>query len=392
MMRDYLSLAMRNLRHRPKRSWLTIIGILIGMAAVVALVSLGQGFQQAIDREFEGFGYNVIWVMGGGSLQYSWTSTFELDLNSVQKIEGVAMSGAMLWKTPYVQTEEKEGFLPVYGLEPSLMKDFSGYYAPKVGTILKDGETRTAVLGSDVAEDLGLSVGDRLIIERPEYEFTVVGILKERADPDFNDSIYIPLSVLQEIVGETEKFSFVLIKTKDGYDVKEVADRTEKQLKEERGKDDLNIQTMEELRDLMGNIIGIAQAFLGGIAAIALLVGSVGVMNTMYMAVLERTREIGVMKAIGARRRDILALFLLESGFMGLVGGLLGTALGLGISIGTTLLVRTLTKEARFLEAAISVELIVSALVLSFVLGALSGWLPARNAAKLPPVEALRYE
>ncbi len=389
---DYLLLAMRNLRHRPKRSWLTIIGILIGMAAVVALVSLGQGFQQAIDREFEGFGYNVIWIMGGGSFQYSWTSTFELDLTSLQKIDGVAMAGAMLWKTPYVKTEKKEGFLPVYGLEPSLMRDFSGYYAPKVGTILKDGETRTAVLGSDVAEDLGLSVGDRLIIERPEYEFTIVGILKERADPDFNDSIYIPLPVLQEIVGETEKFSFVLIKTKDGYEVKEVADSIEKQLKDERGKDDLTVQTMEELRDLMGNIIGIAQAFLGGIAAIALLVGSIGVMNTMYMAVLERTREIGVMKAIGARRRDILTLFLLESGFMGLVGGFLGTLLGLGISIGTMLLVRTLTKEARFLEAAISVELMASALVLSFVLGALSGWLPARNAAKLPPVEALRYE
>jgi putative ABC transport system permease protein len=391
-MRDSLLLAMRNLRHRPKRSWLTIIGILIGMAAVVALVSLGQGFQHAIDREFEGFGYNVIWIMGGGSFQYSWMSTFELDLPSLQKIDGIATVGAMLWKTPYVKTENKEGFLPVYGLEPSLMRDFSGYYAPKVGTILQDGETRTAVLGSDVAEDLGLAMGDRLIIERPEYEFTIVGILKERADPDFNDSIYIPLAVLQEITGETEKFSFALIKTKDGYDVKEVADRLEKQLKDERGKDDLNVQTMEELRDLMGNIIGIAQAFLGGIAAIALLVGSVGVMNTMYMAVLERTREIGVMKAIGARRRDILTLFLLESGFMGLVGGSLGTLLGLGISIGTMLLVRTLTKEARFLEAAISVELIVSALVLSFVLGALSGWLPARNAAKLPPVEALRYE
>lgn len=110
-MRDYLLLAMRNLRHRPKRSWLTIIGILIGMAAVVALVSLGQGFQQAIDREFEGFGYNVIWIMGGGSFQYSWTSTFELDLTSLQQIDGVATAGAMLWKTPYVKTEKKYGSL-----------------------------------------------------------------------------------------------------------------------------------------------------------------------------------------------------------------------------------------------------------------------------------------
>lgn len=396
MLLDYLQLALRNLRHRPKRSWLTIIGILIGMAAVVALVALGQGFQQAIDREFEAFGYDVIIIMGGGEAYYGWLATFELNLEALRRTEGVETAGGMLFKTPYIKAvapqAQKEGFLPVYGLEPELMQAFPGYYATKAGSILKAGETRIAVLGSDVANDLGLSVGDRLIIERSEFEFEVVGILKERADPDYNDAIYVPLQMLQEIVGEKEKFSYVLAKAKEGYDVKEVAGRIKRQLKEERGKDDLNVQTMEELRDLRGNILGIVQAFLGGIAAIALLVGGIGVMNTMYMAVLERTREIGVMKAVGARRRDILTLFLLESGFMGLVGGLLGTLLGLGISIGATLLVKLFVKEAGFLEVGASVGLIAGALILSFVLGALSGLLPARNAARLPPVEALRYE
>jgi putative ABC transport system permease protein len=390
--RDFLWLAVRNLRHRPKRSWLTIVGILIGMAAVVALVALGQGFQQAIDREFEGFGYNVIMVMGGGDLHYSWTATFEFDPTVLRQLEGVETAGGMLFKTPYVKTPKQEGFLPVYGLEPAMMQDFSGYYATKAGRLFQEETGREAVLGSDVAHDLGLSLGDRLVIERPEFEFTVVGILRERADPDYNDSICIPLKMLQEIVGERDKYSFVLVKTKDGAVVQEVADRIKQDLKDNRGKDDLNVRTMEELRDLMGNILGIAQAFLGGIAAIALLVGGIGVMNTMYMAVLERTREIGVMKAVGAQRRDILTLFLLESGFMGLVGGILGTMLGAGISMGAVFLVKLFVKEASFMEAGVSFELTAGALIFAFILGALSGWLPARNAAKLAPVEALRYE
>lgn len=393
-MRDYLWLAMRNLRHRPKRSWLTIIGILIGMAAVVALVALGQGFQQAINREFESFGYNAIMILSGSEGYYGWLglATFQLDLDSLRRLEGVEAVGALLFRTPYVKTATKEGYLPVYGMDPELIRYFPGYYTTKAGRTWKGGETQTALLGSEVADDLGLSLGDRFLIEQPEFEFEVIGILKERADPDYNNAIRIPLPTLQKITGEQEKYSFVLVKAKEGYDVKEVASQLKRHLKEERGKEDLSVQTMEELRDLMGSIVGIVQAFLGGIAAIALLVGGIGIMNTMYMAVLERTREIGVMKAVGARRRDILMLFLLESGFMGLVGGLLGTTLGLGISFSTTILLRAFVKEAAFLEASASAGLILGALAFSFALGALSGLLPARNAAKLPPVEALRYE
>jgi len=187
----------------------------------------------------------------------------------------------------------------------------------------------------------------------------------------------------------------VLIRTAQhghaSHDVNSIAKEVRRLVKEQRGKDDLNVHTTGEMLDLMQNLVGILQAALGGIAAISLLVGGVGVMNTMYTAVLERTREIGVMKAVGARRRHILMLFLLESGFMGLIGGLLGAFVGLGIALGIKLLA-PIFLPGTALEVGFSPGLLLGVLVFSFVLGALSGFFPAREAAKLPPVEALRYE
>ncbi len=397
---DNIRFSVRNLRHRPKRSWLTILGILIGVAAVIALVSLGQGMQRSITQEFEAFGYNVVMIAGHGEHRLGMGAllgahTFRLDLTPLKKIPGVEAIGGVLIKTPYVSAGRREGYLLTWGMAPELMQAFGNYYKPELGRALKPGETQTAVLGSIVAKDLGLSVGDKFVIETLEFE--VVGILEKRADPDVNYAIMVPIATLQELVGERERLSLVLIRTAQqhaghaGHDAASVAKEVRRVVKELRGKDDLNVHTTGEMLDLMQNLVGILQAALGGIAAISLLVGGVGVMNTMYTAVLERTREIGVMKAVGARRRHILTLFLLESGFMGLVGGLLGALVGLGIAVGIKLLA-PIFMPGTTLEVGFSPGLMLGVLGFSFVLGALSGFLPARAAAKLPPVEALRYE
>lgn len=393
MLFDYIRFSIRSLSHRPKRSWLTIIGILIGITAVVALISLGQGMQRAVDRQFEAFGYNLVTITAGsarGGLRGGFgVAAFEFDAEMIKNIEGVGAVGAMLFKNAYIKTEKLEGFLAVLGVSPETMRAFRGYEAG-AGRILSDGDNLMAVLGSEVAQDLGLKTGDKLLIEKAE--FSVVGILRKGVNPQNDDAIFVPIKTLEEMFGEKGKVSFVLARAADGYDAKDVAEKIKQTLREERGRDDLRVQTLEQVRELVRNAIGVVQAFLGGIAAISLLVGGIGVMNTMYTAVLERTREIGVMKAVGARRRQILILFLIESGFMGLVGGLLGTILGLVISAGATLLAKRFIEGAEFLEVGISPQLVLGALLLSFLLGALSGWLPARNAAKLPPVEALRYE
>ena len=390
MIRDYLNLAVRSILHRKKRSWLTIIGILIGITAVVALISLGQSMQQAVNKQFEEFGYNVITIMPGtlrGGFHGGFGAAIDLDVQALEGIEGVEEVGTLRYESAYIQTEKLEGFLPVMGLSPRMGEIM--LLGAGSGRLLQPGEPDGALLGPAVAEDLGLAVGDELKIE--DRPFKVVGILKKGGNPRNDEGIFVSLAAMEELTGDAGKVSLALVRVKRGYEVDRVAEEIENALREQRGKEDFTVQTIEELREMIGRAIGILQAFLGGIAGISLLVGGIGVMNTMYTAVLERTREIGVMKAVGAKDGHIMWLFLIESGFMGLVGGAIGTLLGVGMDIVAVVLTKRFV-EADVLEFGISAGLIVGALAFSFIVGALSGLLPARSAAKLKPVEALRYE
>ncbi|MCX8104138.1 MAG: ABC transporter permease, partial [Candidatus Bipolaricaulota bacterium] len=290
MLLDSIRLSVRHLRHRPKRSWLTILGILIGVAAVVALVSLGQGMQKSIAQEFEAFGYNVVMIAGHGEHRLGMGAllgvhTFQLDLEPLKKIHGVEAVGGVLVKTPYISAGRREGYLLTWGMAPELMQAFGTYYKPALGRLLKPGETQTAVLGNNIAQDLGLSVGDRFTIETLEFE--VVGILEKRADPDVNYAIMIPIETLQELVGERNKLSLVLIRMAQhghaGHDVASIAKEVRRLVTEQRGKDDLNVHTTGEMLDLMQNLVGILQAALGGIAAISLLVGGVGAVSYTHL-------------------------------------------------------------------------------------------------------------
>ncbi|MEM4247591.1 MAG: ABC transporter permease, partial [Candidatus Woesearchaeota archaeon] len=175
----------------------------------------------------------------------------------------------------------------------------------------------------------------------------------------------------------------------------EVADNIEKAIRRDRhqkeGREDFSVQSSTELIESFMKVLFIIQAVFVGIAAISLLVGGIGIMNTMYTAVLERTREIGVMKAIGARNKDILALFLIESGFLGAAGGIIGIIIGSGISKIVEVAVNA-QYGANTILAVFPPYLLVGALLFSFGVGAVSGLLPARRASKLKPVDALRYE
>ncbi|MDY6773674.1 MAG: ABC transporter permease, partial [Candidatus Nanohaloarchaea archaeon] len=179
-----------------------------------------------------------------------------------------------------------------------------------------------------------------------------------------------------------------------GFKAEKVKENIERSLRQERGlekgNEDFTVSTPQDILSSFQSVLGIVQAIVVGIASISLLVGGVGIMNTMYTAVKERTREIGVMKAVGAEDHQILVLFLLESGLIGLVGGLVGVITGLGISKGFVFAARQYS--ALPLEAAVSWELVAGALLFAFLVGAVSGVMPARNAAKLDPADALRYE
>ncbi len=199
---------------------------------------------------------------------------------------------------------------------------------------------------------------------------------------------------MKEILNINEEESEIIAKVQDGFDPEEVANEIIKRLRQSReekeGQETFDVQTSEQILETFGNIFGIVQAVLVGIAAISLLVGGIGIMNTMYTSVLERTKEIGVMKAIGAKNSDILYIFLFESGSLGLVGGIIGVIFGAGLSKGVEYIAMN-SLGTNLLQASLTPQLIFGALIFSFLIGTLSGILPAMNAAKLKPVDALRY-
>ncbi|MBS3788217.1 ABC transporter permease [Candidatus Bipolaricaulota bacterium] len=409
MLLDYLILSWHSIRNRSLRSWLTILGVVIGVTAIVTLISIGQGIQNSILNEFEKVGYNTVTVLPGnfdtqrgGFGNASTDRSSYLERGIIEEVDGVKVSAAIRSENLQVISEGLEGqaFLRVSGMSPEVLSDFDDYFE---GFPVAEGERfsfeseeNKVVLGSDVAEDLGVSAGGKLIIEGEE--FTVSGILgldEENGSSgqfnfygDLDNGLFLPLSSLEALYGNKGKASLVLAEVYEDVDVAEVADKIEKAYS--RVNTASTTITTEEISNRVNSALGTIQIALAGIAAISLLVGGIGVMNTMYTAVLERTREIGVMKAVGAKNGQILGLFLTESGLLGLVGGAIGMLVGVGLSL----------LASRFISQALSAPftpsfgpwLLIGAIAFSFVLGSISGVLPARQASKLQPVEALRYE
>ncbi len=421
LLRDFFMLAARSITHRKMRSWLTVIGVFIGITAVVALISIGLGLDQTIKNQVEKvFGVDTFVLVSEGafgSQQHAGVSTeeYSLDLDYLKSIAGVKVAAAVRQRTGFVQGPIKadgtrtQGFLPVMGLSAELVDEFQSFTgeieAQPGGRLFTAGDTDVAVLGADTTVRLGAKVGDSILIggaNGNELTLTVIGILvpNDTTAGDANrggfstgmgrnaDTIYVPYDTMDALWGEGADVLVTLVRTDPGQDVDEVADRVEAALRARGSK--LSAVTYSDISDTIGTITSTLSAFLAGIAGIALLVGGVGVMNTMFTSVLERTKEIGVMKAVGAKNGHILTIFLIESGLMGLVGGIVGTLLGLGLSVlASTFIGRFFGVD---MAVVVSPALILITLFGSFSLGAFAGLWPAWRASRLPVVDSLRYE
>ncbi|MCL0064841.1 ABC transporter permease, partial [Dehalococcoidia bacterium] len=356
MVRDFFFLATRTVRQRRLRSWLTVIGIVIGITAMVALLSLGLGLERTIIQHVEGiFGVNTIMIMGGDEEVGPIPRLIDMDLDIVRQVEGVVAAAPIRSERGEVVKDEPpvSERLLVVGLSPEMVTEFRafiGEFPIARGRMLTAGDEGKAVLGYDVAERLGASPGETLEIEGESFE--VVGVMETDPEvmkaamgaaagqePVFTDeAIFIPFAMMDDVFGDAGA-PLYLAKAGEGERVGIVAERIDAALAE-AGVADIFLITFEDISEGIGDMVGIIKAFVAGLAAIALLVGGVGVMNTMYTSVLERTREIGVMKAVGAQNRHILSIFLIESSLMGLVGGIIGVVLGLLLSAGTSLVLR----------------------------------------------------
>jgi putative ABC transport system permease protein len=403
MILDYFRLAVSNLFKRKLRSWLTVIGIFIGIMAVVALVSLSQGMQNAILSEFEKMGTNRIIIAPGGASfgpmgSFISSAKFtENDFGAVKNIKGVDLAITALSRSSYItfgkQTKQQLvwGF-PVDSKSLEFYKGQSSFELAE-GRFLRSGDKYKVVIGAGIANDTfdkDMHVGDTIMINFQQFQ--VIGIQKKSGGFEGDRNIRIPIDTARELFSDPSEVTAIFMNVKEGYSVDEAAESAKRKLRKERGvkegEEDFSVQTSAQAIQTISSILGIIQAVLVGIAAISLLVGGIGIMNTMYTSVVERTREIGIMKSVGARNSAILTIFLIESGLLGLLGGVIGVVSGLGLGKLAEVIAMQFGVES--LRAYMGAPLILGALAFAFIIGSLSGALPARQASRLSPVDALR--
>ena len=404
MILDYIKLVIINLAHRKLRSLLTIIGIFIGIAAVVSLLSLGQGVNFAIREQFEKMGADKIVVlpasgqMGLLSASFASKPLTEKDVDKISKIRGVDIAAGIIFKSARVIFGKETKYVFVTGIPldetKEIIKTMQQFEIEK-GKDLNEENKYEAVVGHDFAYDLferEVKPGDEIEIEGKKFK--VVGILEKIGNRMDDTSVVISIKIAKDIFDVEDEISIIFVKVKKGVDVNSVAEEIKEKLRklknEEEGEESFQVQTSAQLMERVQTILSLFQIMLVGIAAISLLVGGIGIMNTQYTSVLERTREIGIMKAIGASNLDVMLIFLIEAGIIGLVGGIIGCILGIGMAK----LIEIYAANTGFstLKAYVDSTLILGSLAFSFFIGAISGFAPARRAAKLQPAEALRYE
>ncbi|MBI2498739.1 ABC transporter permease [Candidatus Woesearchaeota archaeon] len=402
MISDYFKLALKNLRKRRLRSWLTIIGIIISIATIFVLISLSLGLEKAVQEQFRLLGTDKIFIQpkgqAGGPGTASSVSLTKKDVDVIEKIQGIKKVTFWTAGNAKIEHNKKIKFVPIIGIDLDTSDLFTetGAYEAQEGRLLKKGDFKNIMIGSRYKNDfLGrpIKIGDTIFINAAPFK--VKGILKPIGNPTDDSLIYMPLEDFRPLFDIPERVDTIIAQIESGKDINEISSSIEKKLINSRSLDkdntDFIILTPEELLESFGSVLIIITAFLAGIAGISLLVGATGIANTMYTSVLERTKEIGVMKAIGAKNSNILIIFLIESGLIGLLGSVVGILLGM--LIGKSIEYYAVEYlDTTLLQFSFPSYLIIGCLLFGFLIGTISGSLPSYRASKLKPVDALRYE
>jgi len=407
MILDYFSMVIGNIRHKGIRSWLTMIGIIVGIAAVVSLISLGFGMQEAVLSEFQKIGTDRLVITPGSGMTSTPASAdmtpsklTQKDIDVINRVKGVDVVSEVLIMPVLAEFKGDINYVILFGTpvdtETSKYLNTMDFFKIELGRTIDSSDQYKVSIGPVLAYDTfikDVDVGNVITVNNEDFK--VVGIQKKSGSPLHDKMIRMPIDVARELLDEPDMISSIFVKTIAGFDVTKVSNDIEYSLRKSRnvkvGEEDFKISTPTEIIERFLSIFAIIQIVFIGIAAISLIVGGIGVMNTMYTSVLERTRDIGLMKAIGAKNNDIMMIFLIESGVLGLVGGTVGVLIGVGISKSVEL-IAVYVMGPGYISAYLSFELLFGALIFSFVVGCVSGVIPARQAAGLNPVDALRYE
>ena len=405
MLSDLFIYSARNLKNRKLRTWLTMIGIVVGITSIIALIGLGGGLKTAVQSQFDFVSPDVITVratsvVGGPPGQ---NVINPLDTNyprDIEKLNSVDYAVGLLIKTVKFEFNDVQTFEFLRSM-PSTNEKFKQFQdlnslEIESGRDLKPGETGKVVLGSNFNKkgeniyNKNIVVGNKILLN--DKEFDVIGILKKQGSFIADNIVIMDEEEVRNLVDDHDTYSSISVKSKSIKTINKAKEEIYNYLEKERdtklGEEDFAVETVENSLKSIGSILDGIQIFILIIAMISMIVGAIGIVNTMFTAVLERTKEIGTMKAIGAKNSHIFQLFLIESGLLGFVGGIIGISLGWILAIiGTQALSKFIGQP---ISPNISLIFILSLLIGSFILGSISGIVPAMKAANLRPVDALR--
>ena len=404
MFADYFKLSFRNLKKRGARSWLTLIGIFIGVTAVVALISLGNGLQLAVSSQFGVSATELITVQAGGVTGMGPPGTGVVNSLTSDEFEAIEkLSSVKNAVERYIASGKLEyNDVVVFGYATSIPEGDNMDFIyeqldadPIVGRFLNDGERGKVFLGYNfyvdkVGLDKEVIPGKTVLIQ--DRKFEVIGILDKKGSFIEDNAVYMNEDDVKDLFEYGDEIDIIAAKPTDKNELDQTKADIEKVLRKIRdvkeGEEDFEVSTPEASLATVNNILGGVKAFVVIIALISIFIGALGIVNTMTTSVLERKREIGIMKAVGARNSQVFWQFFIESSLLGLFGGLVGAIFGTVIGVvGVQALNNFIGSELGF---NIDFLLIFITLIGSFIVGGISGIVPAMNAAKQDPVEALR--
>ena len=403
MYKESFLMAWASLVANKLRSLLTMLGIIIGVAAVIALVSIGNGVKQDIENSISSLGSNLLVVLPGAprtpgarSSQGSMKSLKISDYEAIAKLEGVKAASPMTNGSYVVIYQNKNWTTSVAGVN-SNFQDVNNWTMTS-GRFFSDknvqNRERVAVVGQTVVKNLFADedpVGKEIRVKN--IPFRVIGVLKSKGNGtmgnDQDDTVLIPYTTSMERVEGIDYLRRVYVVAKDDEGIDRLQADIENLLRvrhniKDTNLDDFNIQNMKSIMETVAQTTGTFTLFLGAVAAISLVVGGIGIMNIMLVSVTERTREIGVRKALGATYSVIVTQFLIEAVVISLIGGFIGIAFGIGAS--------KVIGMVSGMSTIVSVPTIIMSFAFSMAIGLIFGIYPARKAAKLNPIDALHYE
>lgn len=404
MIKDNLRVVYSSLKRRKLRSWLTLVGILIGITAVITLISLGEGIRGAVTSQFDFLNPEVLTIRAEGIAIGPPGSGVsnplqEKYIKDIEKIKGVDLAIGRIIEDSQIRFNGRSHFSFAISFPKNGDKDIIKKVVQlevENGEMLDSSDTYRIVVGSDYSKSdmFGKAVELRDELEIEGKKFKVKGILEKKGSFIVDHAVIINEDPLKELYNHEDTYELIVVKVESESQIEQVKERLEKYLRKERdvdeGEEDFTVSSPEEtLKSLDSTLFGI-QLFIYLIAAISILVGGIGIANTMYTSVLERTRDIGVMKAVGAKDSQITALFLLESGLLGLVGGIVGIIFGASTSVVLAKIGNKFLSEG-LIQINLPLEFILATLIFSFLVGVISGIVPAIKASRLKPIDALRY-